>query len=145
MLINGPKVSSGKIGTVQFIGLQPFESYAVTLVPQSVVSNGFGEQVYEFSLYPGNIQRIEMEAKREVLLIATLVDQFGALIEDAVVEREPNPILIESGGFFQSEVSPGEVLRVKPAVGEECEFTVPDLLDEVSVLDQPILCSAASP
>jgi len=141
VLVNGTKTSSGQIGKTQFIGLQPFEAYSIKLSPQSVLSNGIGEDVYEFTLYPGTVQRIDIVAQRKVLLIATLVDNDGELIENAVIEREGSPLLIDASGFFQSEVRPGEVLRVQPEQGAECEFTVPESEnEEVLVVNDPLHC-----
>lgn len=141
ILVNGIKISTGQIGKTQFIGLQPFEAYSIKLIPQSVLSNGLGEDIYEFTLYPGTVQRIDIVAERKVLLIATLVDDNGDIIENAVVERDKNPMLIDASGFFQSEVSPGESLRVKMSQGRECEFSVPeDVKDEVLVINDPMHC-----
>jgi hypothetical protein len=105
------------------------------------LSNGLGEDIYEFTLYPGTVQRIDIVAERKVLLIATLVDDNGDLIENAVVERDKNPMLIDASGFFQSEVSPGESLRVKMSQGRQCEFSVPEVVkEEVLVINDPMHC-----
>ncbi|MBX2885298.1 MAG: TcfC E-set like domain-containing protein [Granulosicoccus sp.] len=144
IIVNDIKASTGQIGERQFIGLQPFESYEVRLRPQTVLSNGLDQETFEFTLFPGGVQRIELLAKQKVLLIATLVNQFGEVIENALIDYETNPILIEEGGFFQGEVTPGEKLLVKPSVGPECVFIVPEANgEEVLVMDEPILCLEA--
>jgi len=141
ILVNDFKTSTGEIGTQQFIGLRPFESYRIRFRPQTVLSNGLDKEDYEFTLFPGSVQRIEVLAEQKILLIATLVNRFGELIENALVEHGPNPVLIEEGGFFQAEVLPGETLVVKPVSGESCEFVVPPADgEEVVVVDEPILC-----
>lgn len=142
IIVNNIKASTGSIGERQFIGLQPFENYEVRFRPHTVLSNGVDKESFKFTLYPGGVQRIEILAQQKVLLIATLVNQFGETVENALIDYGANPILIEEGGFFQGEVVPGETVLVKPSVGPECEFVVPDADgEEVLVLDEPLLCS----
>lgn len=141
IVINGAKTSTGQIGTNQFIGLQPFETYRIKLVPKTVLTNGVGEDIYEFTLYPGNVQRIDIITEQKILLIVNLEDESGELLEEGVVEMRPNPQLLSIGGFLQAEVVPGEVLRVRRGDGRVCEFKVPDGgKDTVVVLDEPLLC-----
>lgn len=142
IVLNGLKYSTGEIGSTQFIGLQPFESYSVKLIPQTILSNGIGHDTWEFTLYPGNVQRIDIIAKRKVLLIAAIVDESGELVTQAVVDRSPNPQLIQSDGLFQAEVEPGEVLRATRQDGTACEFSAPDAneKDDVLVVDSPLVC-----
>lgn len=141
IVVNGAKTSIGQIGTNQFIGLQPFETYRIKLVPKTLLSNGLGEDVYEFTLYPGNVQRIDLVTEQKILLIANLQDEFGQLLEAGVVETKPNPQLLSAGGFIQAEVPPGKVLRVRREDGGLCEFVVPDGgKDAVLVMDEPLLC-----
>ncbi len=143
ILIDEIKASSGEIGTRQFIGLRPYQNYRIRLRPQTLLSNGLDEKDYEFTLFPGGVKRIDLVAEQKILLIATLVNQFGELIENAVVDYETNPVLIEAGGFFQAEVIPGDTLTVNLSSGEQCEFIVPPPDgEEVLVLDEPILCRA---
>jgi len=143
IILNGIKLGNGAIGSRQFIGLQPFERYQVKLVPQTILSNGIGEDIYEFTLYPGSVQRIAITARREVLLIATLTDPDGTILENAVIDRKPNPIVIDETGLLQAELSPGELITVRKNDDSLCQFTVPDLDewdDEVLVPADPIIC-----
>ncbi len=141
ILVNGAKTSVGRIGTSQFIGLQPFETYRIKMVPNTILSNGLGGDIYEFTLYPGNVQRIDIVTEQKVLLIANLIDESGLLLEEGVVEVQPNPQLLSVGGFLQAEVSPGKVLLVRRGDGSACEFVVPDgENDAVLIMDEPLLC-----
>lgn len=143
IVVNNRNVARGSIGTPQFLALSPFEAYRVKLVPTSLLSNGIGESVYEFTLFPGGIQRINLTARREILLVASLVDDTGQLITDALVEIEGNPALVDSSGVFQAEVAPGERLTVALGGDQRCEFTVPDASqdDELLIPDDPLRCS----
>ncbi len=140
IVVNSVKVSTGRIGVRQFVGLQPYDTYRLQLVPHSVLSNGLGNEEFEFTLYPGHIHRVQLEAVREILLVATLVDTSGQLITDAIINRGPNPLLIGEDGFLQAELAPGESVTVKSASTGLCQFVVPDSEEEVVVLNEPLLC-----
>ena len=140
IVVNSVKVSTGRIGVRQFVGLQPYETYRLQLVPHSVLSNGLGNEEFEFTLYPGHIHRVKLEAIREILLVATLVDSSGQLITDAIINRGPNPLLIGEDGFLQAELAPGESVTVESASTGLCQFVVPDSTEEVVVLNEPLLC-----
>lgn len=144
VIVNGLRKSRGEIGSTQFVGLQPFESYAVKIVPRNVLSNGIGNDVFEFTLYPGTVERIEIVAERQILLIATLVDEQGEPMGNAVVELEGNPMVTDADGILQAELSPGRVMSVTGLEGQSCVFTVPDAPDgeEVYVLEEPLVCVA---
>lgn len=143
IIVNGAKTSIGQIGINQFIGLQPFETYRIKLVPKTLLSNGLGEDIYEFTLYPGNVQRIDLFTEKKILLIANLQDESGNLLESGVLETKPNPQLLSAGGFIQAEVSPGKVLTVRQEGGSLCEFVVPSGgKDAVLVMEEPLLCRA---
>jgi len=141
VVVNNIKMASGVIGSSQFIGLQPFEHYSIKLIPQTTLSNGLGEEVHEFTLYPGSVERIAITAVQEVLLVGTLVDEDGEIISNALMQTEPNPLIVDANGFVQAELAPGAEISVKLADGGYCEFTVPDPGDEeILVLAEPIQC-----
>ena len=142
--IDGIDAGTGEIGSARFIALQPFRAYRVRLVPQGVLSNGIGERAHEFTLFPGSVQRIDVEARREVLLIATLVDERGAAIVDATFETARGPVLIDSSGVFQAELSPGKTFEVRRNGRAVCEFDSPEPPDDEPILipERPLPCRA---
>ena len=144
IIVNNRKLAESAIGTAQFVSLRPFESYRVKLLPRSLLSNGIGEEIYEFTLYPGSIERISIEARREFLLVASLVNERDELIVDALVQTEDNPALIDSSGVFQAEVAPGERLVVMLADGSGCVFNIPEATtdDDILIPDEPLPCLA---
>lgn len=142
VFVNNRNLATGRIGTPQFVALAPIQNYRIKLVPRSLLSNGIGEEIYDFTLFPGSIKRISIEARREILLVASLVDARGELIVDALVQTDENPALIDSSGVFQAEVSPGAQLSVTLGDGQDCFFTVPDVAaeDEMLIPDDPLRC-----
>jgi|GEM_PF-1905685 len=144
IIVNNRKLAESAIGTAQFVSLRPFEAYRVKLLPRSLLSNGIDEEIYEFTLYPGSIERISIEARREFLLVASLVNERDELIVDALVQTEDNPALIDSSGVFQAEVAPGERLVVMLADGSDCVFNTPEATtdDDILIPDEPLPCLA---
>ena len=142
--IDGIDAGTGEIGSPRFIALQPFRAYRVRLVPRGVLSNGIGERAHEFTLFPGSVQRIDVAARREVLLIATLVDERGAAIVDATFETARGPVLIDSSGVFQAELSPGKTFEVRRDGRAVCEFDAPEPPDDEPILipERPLPCRA---
>jgi len=143
IVVNGLSVTSGEIGTSRFIGLQPFDSYAIKLVPRGVLSNGLGDDVHEFTLYPGSVQRIAIVAETRVLLIAPIVDPSGQPLGSAVVQTGDSPSITDADGLLQAEVVPGASLSVRPLEGPSCTIEIPaaEPGTEVLVADVEIVCN----
>ncbi len=143
VFVNNIKIAAGQIGASQFIGLQPFERYSVKLVPQTTLSNGLGEDIHEFTLYPGTVERISITAQQEIMLVGTLIDESGEIIANALMQTEPNPLIVDASGYVQAELQPGKVVTVKLSDGSYCEFTVPSSAEEdIVVMAEPIECRA---
>ncbi len=141
ILINNSRVSTGSIGTKQFIGLQPFRTYEIKFVPHSLLGNGLADDRYEFTVFPGTVHRIDMQARREVLLIATLVDDKGNLLVDALLKTERNALLVDRDGILQAEVHAGEWLTIRKNDSSTCQIQVPQSDDEdVIIPDEPMVC-----
>jgi len=142
IVVNNARTAVGEVGASRFVGLQPFESYAVKLVPRGVLSNGIGSRVYEFTLFPGNVQRIVVRAESRVLLIAALVDAEGEPLGSAVVEDGDDLFVTAADGLLQAELPVGRSFTVKPLRGGDCVITVPavDPGVEVHVVEDPLLC-----
>lgn len=141
IIVNGLKLSAGRVGSAQMVGLQPFEHYSIKLVPRGLLSNGIGESIYEFSLFPGNVERITVVAKNLVLLVTELVRENGDSVGNAVVEIDGNPLLIDSG-IFQGELPQGDIITIRPEAGPPCRFEVPlSPGEDVFVTETALVCT----
>jgi len=141
IVVNNAKVSVGSIGRQQFIGLQPFNHYELKLVPHTLLGNGLDSQVHSFTLFPGTVKRINIDAKRQVLLIAMITDENGDTVFDAVAKTDSNTLIIRDDGILQAEVLEGEVLNIRKKDGSQCSLAVPDLLlEDVVIPDDPLVC-----
>ena len=147
IVVDDRRAASGRIGTPRFLGLQPFRSYDVKLVARGVSSNGLGNDIHQFTLYPGNVQRIDILAERQVLMIVPLVEADGTALGNAVVEIGDNPQVTDPEGLLQAEVVPGSRLSVRTVDGRRCSITVPDAPPGTEILfpDEPLVCAFDEP
>lgn len=142
IVIDGTRHGTGNIGSTRLVSLRPYGEYTLQILPRGMLASTMSQDTFTFTLLPGMLERIDVESRLRLLLIGTLVDEDGLLVEDAYIDRQPNPLLVESGGFIQLEASPGERIRVNLANSESCTFIVPDNVDgeEVLVVDTPLRC-----
>lgn len=139
--VNKTKMGTGSIGQSSFIGLRPFEQYELKLIPKSVLSNGLAEQIYDFTLFPGSIERIQIVAVRKILLLATLVTETGDLVQNAIIKTDDNQLLVKEDGFIQAELTVGDSVSVRLQNGSSCSFVVPETDEtEILIVDDPLVC-----
>ena len=76
------------------------------------------------------------------MLIASVVDFDGEIIESARIEGGMNPAIVDDGGVFQLEVIPGSALTFTLPDGAQCVSVAPEpeTDDFVQVLDTPLTC-----
>lgn len=139
--IDGIRISAGKIGKQQFIGLQPFRRYELKLIPRTILGNGIADNVYNFTLFPGGVHRVTVIARRQLLLIASIVDENSEFITNAVVQSERNTLIISDDSILQVEVYTDEIMSVRLKDGRTCNITVPNnVFEDVVVVDEPLVC-----
>ncbi len=142
ILVNSARVGMGRVGTPVFVALPPFARYEVQLRPHSLLASTFERESFDVTLYPGNILRMKTLARERHLLIATVVDNQGELLFNAVLQRDGGPLMIGSDGLLQLETSGGEVFEVLKEDGSSCVLTMPEQFtaEEVVVLDTSLVC-----
>ena len=147
IFVNERLVGSGKIGTPRFLELRPFETYSLELAARGKLLLAFGEGLFDFVLYPGNVQRIAVVAAPKMLLIGSLVDERGESLAAAAIETGTNPQRSDGGGIVQVEVTPGRELAVETADGRRCTFLVPvpEEPTDLLVARDPLVCVAPAP
>ena len=143
IVINGVKRGTGKVNKERFIGLEPLREYSVELLPQASLASAMDNTSFEFTLYPGSVQRLQSSAQRRVLLIATIVDELGNIVSDGFISGDDdNPLRISPEGTLQLEATPGARLTIKRDTGPECSVLVPDATETnlISVPPEPLVC-----
>ncbi len=140
--INSLRSGEGRVGETRFVGLEPLREYTIKLIPRSALTSTLSENTFRFTMYPGVVYRINAQVRARVLLIATIIDDRGEILRDGFVNRDPNPVLVDSEGFIQAEVSPGEILTVVRTGIPNCTLVVPQTNtdDDLLILDDPLQC-----
>jgi len=142
LYIDEIRSGTGIVGETRFIGLQPYREYTIKLISQSALTSTLSQDTFTFTVYPGAVYRIVADVLVKVLLIATIVDENDEVVRNGFVPRDPNPVLVDSEGFFQAEVSPGDVLTVVRTGMPDCTFSIPQAAvdEEMLILDAPLVC-----
>ena len=143
IVINGVKRGTGKVNKKRFIGLEPLREYSVELLPQATFASSMDNKTFEFTLYPGSVQRLQTSAQLRVLLIATIVDELGLVISDGYISNDDNnPLRVSPEGTLQIEATPGARLGIKRDAGAKCFVVVPEVTGKnlVSVPSEPLIC-----
>jgi len=141
IVVNGQRRGVGQIGTRQFISLSDYHTHKIELIPRSIVFNGFDKPLDPFTLYPGNVSRIELSAANNYLLITKLVDRAGNILSDVIIRNGDNNYFVLNDGVVQIEVKSLQVLDVDLGDGEVCSFEAPDPQGEDIVFSTaPLLC-----
>lgn len=141
--VNGQRVRAGRVGSRHFVSLKPFQDYSLKLVPTSFVDNGLDRREYQFTLYPGNVERINAHTVPKYELITTLVDLKGNHIADMQVEHDAGPTDVGADGVVQVSVSPGEVIKVRKSDNSECAVIAPYADGKDTYIpSRPLVCFA---
>ncbi|MDO6460708.1 TcfC E-set like domain-containing protein [Granulosicoccaceae sp. 1_MG-2023] len=141
--VNGQRVRAGRVGSRHFVSLKPFQDYSLKLVPTSFVDKGLDRREYQFTLYPGNVERINAHTVPKYELITTLVDLKGNHIADVQVEHAAGPTEVGADGVVQVNVSPGEVIKVRKKDDSECAVIAPYAEGkETYIPARPLVCFA---
>gem|GEM_PF-1609939 len=141
IIVNGSRRSVGEIGTKQFVGLPSFNTHSIQLVPRSLTFSGFDQDIGSFTLYPGNVHEVQVEAENRFLLITTLVNNQQQRLTNVVVNNQGEQYFVLEDGIVQIEVKPFDELDIDLSDGTQCQVTVPDPLGEdVLIQAAPMIC-----
>jgi len=141
ILVNGSRQAVGTIGSRQFVGLQPFKTHDIRLVPRSIAFNGFDSGIEPATLYPGNVHRVELVSENRYLLITNIIDDSEQVLRNVVLNNGEERYLILEDGVVQIEVRPFDQLDIDLGDGEQCSVTAPDPQGEdIFILDAPLIC-----
>ena len=100
VLINGIPYGYGQANIKNFISLEPFQSYTVSIVPDSV-SYAVSEKNFTATLYPGNIENITGSFNHKIIIITNLIDDRDKPL--------PNAYRINSAGDFAASDTNGDI------------------------------------
>ncbi len=124
--VNGAVRGSARIGEKTVIGVQPYETYEVSLVPQGEAIVDFTDQVQTVTVYPGNVVTLRFEAKRVFVVFGQIVDENGDPVSNALIKGVTGLAITDETGFFQAEMeSSSRELQVQTR-SSRCSVSLPD-------------------
>ncbi len=146
VVINRAIVGEVAIGSERLFSLAPYKQHTIELRAKDDRIMEYDQQARPITLFPGHVSRQSWQVAPAYVMIASVLDTRGNLIEEGRIEGGLNPALIDDGGVFQLEVVPGSTLVFTTPSGEQCSATVPPpaTADFVQVLDQPLACELNS-
>lgn len=142
IVINGSKKGIGRVNSERFIGLTPLQEYSVELLPTTGLTSSLADSSFNFTVYPGAVQRIQTTASETVLLVASVITPDGLVLEDGYIVQDDNPLSLGSEGILQIEAIPGEFLDVQRDNSPSCRIEVPMATEtsDISVPMEPLIC-----
>ncbi len=124
--VNGSVRGSAQIGTKTVIGILPYETYEVELIPRGGSLVDFNDQIQSATLYPGNVVTMTFKATRVIVAFGQIVDANGEAIRNALIKGVIGLATTDEFGLFQAEIeSSTRKLRVQTRQ-RACEVAVPD-------------------
>lgn len=142
IVINGSKKGIGRVNSERFIGLAPLQNYSVQLLPTTGLTSSLADTSFNFTIYPGSVERIRTTAQKTVLLVASIITPDGLVLNDGYIVQDDNPLRLGSEGILQIEATPGEFIEVIRDYSPACHIEVPMASEtsDISVPEQPLIC-----
>ncbi len=142
IVINGSKTGIGRVNSERFIGLAPLKQYSVQLLPTTGLTSSLVDSSFNFTIYPGAVQRIQTTAHETVLLIASVVTPDGFILNDGYIIQGDNPLRLSPEGLLQIEATPGKLLEIQRDNGLACRIEVPMATEQsdISIPSEPLIC-----
>ncbi len=134
VLVNGSPRGNARIGSKTVIGLQPFETYDVTLVPEGDSIVDFNNQVKTATLYPGNVVTMDWKASRVLVAFGQLVTPDGEPVTKVLIEGVTGLATTDDFGFFQAEIESDVRTITAKTRTSECTATLPEFSPEETVV-----------
>lgn len=125
VLVDGAPRGNARIGSKTVIGIQPYETYEVTLVPKGDSIVDFNNQTQSATLYPGNVVTMEWKAARVIIAFGQLVRANGEPVQNALISGVTGIATTDDFGFFQAEIESDTTMIQAKSRTEECEATLP--------------------
>ncbi|MEM9605707.1 MAG: TcfC E-set like domain-containing protein [Pseudomonadota bacterium] len=142
VVINRAIVGEVAIGSERLFSLAPYRQHSIELRAKDDKIMEYDQQARVVTLFPGHVSRQVWRVAPAYVLIASVVDFDGQIIESARIEGGMNPAIVDDGGVFQLEVIPGSALIFTLPDGAQCVSVAPEpeTDDFVQVLDTPLTC-----
>jgi hypothetical protein len=122
---NENKLTNAYVGAKNIIALEPYETYAIRLIPHKTTFAHYENKTYTITLYPATVSRLVWNVEQTFTLITLIEKPDGNLIKNARVEGGFEPSIIDEQGLLQADVSSDSTLIVKAKNQAPCQITLP--------------------
>ncbi len=124
--VNGAANGSAKIGTRTVVGVQPFETYQVGLIPRGESLVDFNDQIQTATVYPGNVVTMKFRATRVLVAFGQIKSEAGQAIPNALIEGVHGLATTDEFGLFQAELdSSTRTISVRTRTSQ-CSVNLPE-------------------
>jgi len=143
--VNGAVRGSAKIGEKTVIGIQPYETYEVALVPRGDTLVDFNDQTQTATLYPGNVVTMTFKATRVLIAFGQIVDEEGKPVTNALIKGVIGLATTDEFGLFQAEIDSAVVELVVRTRTRECKVQLPQFDTEDMVISlEELVCKGST-
>lgn len=141
VLINGSPRGTASIGGKTVLGIQPFETYKVTLMPAGNSIIDFNNQVQTATLYPGNVITMDWKVSRVVVSFGQLIAADGTPISNALISGVTGIATTDEFGYFQAEIESTTRSVGAKTRTSECTAALPEFDgDQMVVMFDAVVC-----
>ena len=127
ILVNGKSQGFGRVGETVTIGLAPYRDYAVTLQPKDAKAlYRYSTEPYNVTLYPGNIEKVEWDVNRLILVLGRMINLTGAPLEWENIKGLESLFTTDGSGNFQLEMAVGESAYIQ-STQNSCTIALPPM------------------
>ncbi|MFT7652879.1 MAG: hypothetical protein ACI9ON_001716 [Limisphaerales bacterium] len=127
VLVNNRVAGYVWAGTPNVISLRPYETYKVHIAPVGDQIVGYDEGVQTITLYPGNVETLEFNARELTVLVGQAVDVEGQPIAHYRFQNVEGIGSTDVLGWFQVELSSRDSLLLENSAGDKCQMVLPEL------------------
>jgi hypothetical protein len=120
---------SGEVRMGQHLSLfvPGYRTYRVRVVSVDAAAIDYDPSAREVTLYPGNVQPLEWQARSYVTVVGQAVSIDGSPIVNALVQTEKGVAETDSKGFFQLDVRGGDAVSIARDGASPCQVALPKL------------------
>ncbi len=136
--VDRQSVGFATVGKTTIIPLSPYETYDVRLQSRSDKFLTFDESSREVTLYPGNVNTLNWDIDRVLVLIGQAIDHRGEPIQNAKISNTGAFAGTDERGWFQVESGVIDELILEQNDGSLCKINLGefDSKEDVHVFDE---------
>ncbi|XOV90068.1 MAG: CS1-pili formation C-terminal domain-containing protein [Pseudomonadota bacterium] len=124
--VNGMVRGNVAIGTKTVVGLAPFDTYRINLLPRGDSIVDFPTNTRQATLYPGNVVTLTWDVTRVLIAFGQVVDEAGRPVSNAIIDGVVGLATTDEFGLFQAEIKSNLTsLRVRTRE-QTCKVLLPD-------------------